>query len=128
MRLSGSETHAPRLAEVRFDLVLTGYPATGKIALIKAIRACTGCSLREVAHLVGAEPPHRPVIRSGLTRGQCRQARALFRGVAEVAVRDSLRVVPRLGPADQPAPPLPGEVGWSPAGGWSPLGTGATSP
>jgi len=47
---------APAVEKTEFDVVLTGYPETAKINVIKVVRELTGLGLKEAKALVEALP------------------------------------------------------------------------
>jgi len=54
---------APVEAKTEFDVILTGYADTSKIAVIKVVRAATGLGLKEAKDLVeGAPKPIKTAI------------------------------------------------------------------
>ena len=52
----GAGDGAPVEEQTEFDVMLTGFPDTGKIAVIKAVRGLTSLGLKEAKGLVEALP------------------------------------------------------------------------
>ena len=63
----------PVVEKTEFDVVLTGYPETAKINVIKVVRELTALGLKEAKDLVDAAP--KPV-KEGVTKDEAEKIKA----------------------------------------------------